>query len=227
MSDKQNLAEIARKKRYLHLVEKLHSGKALTKQEIKELEDFEAEPLDATVVKTIEEVARVMNVSYRTVQRWKKDGMPVGEDGYYDLEEIKAWHDEKEGITPASEGKFYWEERIRKCKAELLELELKKVTGELLPKDEVESGRAARILAVKRAFLALPTRMAPKLAMKESREIEVLLSEAIGEIIDEFAGVRKFEDDDVSNIERRPSDLESGGTIGVASPGEDRGQPMG
>ena len=34
---KQNLADIARKKRYLHLIEKLHSGTPLTKVEIKEL----------------------------------------------------------------------------------------------------------------------------------------------------------------------------------------------
>ena len=37
--EKQNLAELARKKRYLHLIEKLHSGIPLTKSEIKELEE--------------------------------------------------------------------------------------------------------------------------------------------------------------------------------------------
>jgi hypothetical protein len=86
---KQNLAEIARKKRYLHLIEKLHSGTALSKQEIKELEDFEAEPLGDAIVKTIEEVAKIMEVNWRTVYRWKRDGMPVTKAGFYDLEEIK------------------------------------------------------------------------------------------------------------------------------------------
>jgi hypothetical protein len=70
--------------------------------------------------------------------------------------------------------------------------------------------------------------MAPKLAMKESREIEVLLSEAIGEIIDEFAGVRKLDEEltNVSNVEKRPADLGSGRTISLASSGEDHGQSM-
>ena len=87
MSDeKQNLAEIARKKRYLHLIEKMHGGKALSKQEIKELEELEVEMVGQGVVKTMEEVAKIMDVSYRTVQRWKKDGMPVTKDGYYDLD---------------------------------------------------------------------------------------------------------------------------------------------
>lgn len=219
----QNLAEIARKKRYLHLIEKLHGGKPLSKQEIKELEDFEAEPLDATVVKTIEEVAKIMDVSWRTVYRWKRDGMPVTKDGYYDLEEIKKWYEEKTGNTDESttEGKPYWDEKIRKYKATLLELEIKRVTSELLPREEVEKGRIARIIAVKRSFLALPTRLAPVLAMKEPREIESILYEAIGEIIDEFAGVK----DD--NEEDRQTDMASSGESGMEEAGENNSQPVG
>lgn len=188
----KNLADIARKKRYLHLIEKLHGGTPLSKQEIKELEDFEAEPLGDTIVKTIDEVAKIMEVNWRTVYRWKRDGMPVTKDGNYNLEEIKEWYDKRTGRTNDEEieGKIYWETKLRKYKATLLELELKRVTEELLPRDEVEKGRIARIIAVKRSFLALPTRLAPILAMKEPREIETLLYEAISEIIDEFAGVR-------------------------------------
>ena len=218
----QNLAEIARKKRYLHLIEKLHSGTPLSNQEIKELEVFEAEPLGDAVVKTIEEVAKIMEVNWRTVYRWKREGMPVTKDGYYDLEEIKRWHDGRSGTTDEeTEGKFYWETKLRKYKASLLELELKRVTGELLPRDEVEKGRIARIIAVKRAFLALPTRLAPVLAMKEPREIEVELYEAIGEIIDEFAGVRH------DHKKTRQKDLEAGGKAGVEAAGKNNSQPVG
>lgn len=218
----QNLAEIARKKRYLHLIEKLHGGTALSKQEIKELEDFEAEPLGDTAVKTIEEVAKIMEVNWRTVYRWKRDGMPVTKDGYYDLEEIKKWYDGKTGNTDGEiEGKIYWETKLRKYKASLLELELKRVTGELLPRDEVEEGRIARIIAIKRAFLALPTRLAPVLAMKEPREIEVELYEAISEIIDEFAGVRN------DHKKTRQKDLDGGGETGVEASGKDNSKPMG
>ena len=84
---KQNLAEIARKKRHLYLIEKMQSRKPLTAQEIAELEQFEAEPLGPAIVKTMEEVAKVMDVAYRTVQRWKKDGMPTTKEGLYDLDE--------------------------------------------------------------------------------------------------------------------------------------------
>jgi len=218
----QNLAEIARKKRYLHLIEKLHSGTALSKQEIKELEDFEAEPLGDAIVKTIEEVAKIMEVNWRTVYRWKRDGMPVTKAGFYDLDEIKKWYDGRTGNADEEiEGKIYWETKLRKYKATLLELELKRVTGELLPRDEVEKGRIARIIAVKRAFLALPTRLAPVLAMKEPREIEVELYEAISEIIDEFAGVRH------DHKKTRQKDLDAGGKTVVETSGKDNSKPVG
>lgn len=173
---KQNLADIARKKRYLYLVEKLHTGNPLSKQEISELEEFEAEPLEPTIVKTIEEVAKVMEVSYRTVQRWKRDGMPTTKDGLYDLEAIKTWHDERVGETgDAEESKTFWDISILKKKASLLDLKIKKEEGELILKEEVEKDMIQKIIAIKRAFLALPTRLAPVLAMKEPREIEAVL----------------------------------------------------
>ncbi len=203
---KQNLADIARKKRYLHLIEKLHSGTPLTKPEIRELEEFEKEPEDHAVVKTAEAVAQVMDVSERTIYRWRNEGMPVTKDGYYDLEKIRMWFEERErsGVT---EGKAFWEEKIRKYRASLLELDLKKAIGELISSEEVERGRIARIIAVKRTFLSLPTRIAPVLSMKEPREIESILYEAIAEVIDEFAGEK--------NVKEGQDNLDDSGTAGV------------
>jgi len=200
---KQNLAELARKKRYLHLIEKMHSGKPLSNTEIRELEIFEKEPQSDTVVKTADEVAEVMDVSERTIYRWRNEGMPVTADGFYDLEKIRLWVEEREKAENES-GKIFWEAKIRKYKATLLEIDLKKAQNELVSREEVERDEVARIVAVKRSFLALPTRMAPILAMKEPREIEALLYEAIGEIIDEFAGVKN---DDIGSGQ---NDLETG-----------------
>ncbi|HAH21644.1 MAG: hypothetical protein A2Y00_05425 [Omnitrophica WOR_2 bacterium GWF2_43_52] len=215
---KQNLAEIARKKRHLYLIEKMQSRKPLTAQEIAELEQFEAEPLGPAVVKTMEEVAKVMDVAYRTVQRWKKDGMPTTKEGFYDLDEIKVWHEQRN--LDQAEDRAYWNTKILKHKATLLEMEVKKATSELMPREEVERGRIARIIAVKRSFLALPTRMAPVLAMKEPREIEAELYQAIIEIIEEFA-----RDDD--SDDPRQENLDAAGEAGVETAGEDNSQPVG
>ncbi|MDD5585147.1 MAG: helix-turn-helix domain-containing protein, partial [Candidatus Omnitrophica bacterium] len=211
---------IARKKRYLHLIEKLHSGTPLTKPEIKELEEFEKEPQESPIVKSAEEVAQFMDVSERTVYRWRNEGMPVTKDGYYDLERIRVWFEEREK-TGDGEGKAYWEEKIRKYRATLLELELKKATAELISSEEVDHGRIARVIAVKRSLLALPTRLAPALSMQEPREIEVILYEAISEIIDEFAGTIN------ENIETGQGNLDTSGAAGVEASSEDNGQPVG
>ena len=190
--EKQNLAEIARKKRHLYLIQKLNTGN-LTKPEIKELEEFEKGEEKRVIVKSLDELREVMNVSERTLFRWKKEGMPVTKEGFYDLEEISEWYKTKVGLIPAdeSEGKFYWQELILKCKARLLEIEVAKAQGELMPRKEVEQGWAMRVSAVRAEFTALPDRVAPILAMKEPREIKKLLLDAIIEITDEFAGVKK------------------------------------
>jgi phage terminase Nu1 subunit (DNA packaging protein) len=191
---KKSLAEIAKKQRYLYLVENLQKGKTLTKQEIAELEKFEAEPLPSMVVKTYQEVAKVLEVSIKTVQRWKKEGMPVTKDGYYDLEQVKEWQIKRieESKKFDKESKAYWDQKLLRGKVEKIEFEIKQMRGELVPKEDVEQERVARIMAVKRAFLALPTALAPTLAMREPREIQTTLYEVIGEIIDDFAGVRKI-----------------------------------
>lgn len=218
---KQSIAELADKRRYLYLVEKMQRG-ALTRSEIAELRRYEAGPLPDTIVKTAEEVAKVMEVTYRTVQRWKREGMPVAKEGFYDLEEIKAWHLSRTETGKRAKGKDFWDEKISKFKAGLLELELLQTSGMLLPKEEVERDRINRIMAVKRTFLALPTRMVPILAMKEPREIEALLSEAIGEIIDEFAGAKQDEQNKILDKETGPAGLDKGREAGMEASGEDR-----
>jgi len=224
--NKQSIAELADKRRYLYLVEKMQRG-ALTRAEIAELRRYEAGPLPDTIVKTAEEVAKVMEVTYRTVQRWKREGMPVTKEGFYDLEEIKAWHLSTLAKGKRAKGKDFWDEKISKFKAGLLELELLETSGMLLPKEEVERDRNDRIMAVKRTFLALPTRMAPILAMKEPREIEALLSEAVGEIIDEFAGAKENEQKEILDKASGPAGLDKGREAGVETSGEDKRQPLG
>lgn len=224
--NKQSIAELADKRRYLYLVEKMQRG-ALTRAEIVELRRYEAGPLPDTIVKTAEEVAKVMEVTYRTVQRWKREGMPVTKEGFYDLEEIKAWHLSTLAKGKRAKGKDFWDEKISKFKAGLLELELLETSGMLLPKEEVEQDRINRIMTVKRTFLALPTRMAPILAMKEPREIEGLLYEAVCEIIDEFAGARQDEQNKLLGKEAGPAGLDERRETGLETPGEDKCKSLG
>lgn len=192
----QNLkiVEMAKKRRHIHLLEKLQRGKSntpsLTKGEIKELEKLAADPNSPGIVDSQEKVAKIFKVSVRTVARWAKDGMPVTSQGMYDLLEIRAWRTVKNQRAHSKvkeNNQDLWDARYREYKAKLAEIALKKATGELIPRELIESELIHVSLTVKHAFLGLPKQVAPQLAGLEPRPIEVILSKRIKEIVNEFA----------------------------------------
>lgn len=188
--DKQpDILTMARKKRHIHLLEKIQKGKSLSSRELRELEKFEGTPLPPGVVKTQEEVAKAFHVSTRTVQYWIRDGIPRTKKGFYNLIEIQAWRKVKKQQRKSKKiiGKEEWDAKYRKYKAQLAEVELKKAYGQVVSRKEVEKGQVARILVVKRALLSLPKVIAPVIGGMEPREIQVYLTAKIKEIIDEFA----------------------------------------
>ncbi|MFA5324335.1 MAG: hypothetical protein WC373_16790 [Smithella sp.] len=191
------ILEMAKKRRHIFLLEKLARGKSgsptLSKGELQELAKFEATPGSPAIVDSQEKVAKAFNVSDRTVRHWVKDGMPLANNGQYDLTEIQAWrfvkkHPEKKDGKGSSEK---WEARFREMKAKLAELEYQKKLGALIPREDVEKQSVQRIIAVKRAFLGLPRAMAPQLVGLEAREVEGVLAKRINEIINDFAQGKK------------------------------------
>ena len=62
--------------------------------------------------------------------------------------------------------------------------------------------------------------MAPKLAMREPREIESELYEVISAIVDDFSGVKDA-------IENGKGNIEPAGTAGVDEAASDNGEPVG
>lgn len=191
---KIDLVSMAKKKRHVHLVEKL-AKRSLTPREIKELEKFEKNPLPPGVVETQGDVSRAFGKTKRTVENWKTDGMPVRDDGMYDLVKIAEWYfrrlferkfankkDEKESL----------EIDLKRIKVAEADLKLKERRGELIPHEEVKQQRIERIMAVKRVMFAVPRQVAAVLAvMSDPREIEAYMTEKMRDICNTFAGVKK------------------------------------
>jgi phage terminase Nu1 subunit (DNA packaging protein) len=187
-----NLIEMAKKRRHLHLVEKLAKGKSFTptlsKSEIRELSSYELPPGSPAVVDTQEKIAKAFGIATRTVERWTREGMPVTPQGTYDLLEIRAWR-----ILRHQKGKkdkkntIDWDERYREYKAKMAEITLKKTIGELIPKDIIEKELIQISIGVKRALLALPRQVAPQLVGLEARQIDALLTNRIKEAIQAIA----------------------------------------
>jgi len=191
----QNLVDMAKKRRHLHLVEKLAHGKphtpALSPREISELAKFEGDPQSPGVVDSREKVSKIFGVAARTVERWVKDGMPIMRDGKYDLLEIRAWRefkDQKKG--KAKKKGVNWEERYRKFKALLQQIAYQEKIGSLIPRELVEKELVAISLGVKTSLLNLPKNMAPQLEGLTVRQINDLMTRRIKEILGDFSDGR-------------------------------------
>ena len=184
-----DVLELARKKRHIHLLEKVQSGRALTAHELKELSEFEHSPAPpAGCVKTTKEIAKAFKISHRSAQRWAEEGMPKTSDGFYDLTEIYAWRLAKLEQKNEDESKVVrWEDYFRQYKALLAELEYKRKLSEVVSREEVEQDWIERILTVKKAFLSLPKRLAPQVVGVDIRTAEAVIDKRIREIISGFA----------------------------------------
>lgn len=195
-STRPNVIEIAHKKRHIHLLEELQTNKSLPQSKIRELQKYEGGPIMPGIVTTQQDVSKAFGVSVRTVERWIRDDMPVMSDGKYKLLDIDNWRllrQKKKEVRGHSDEKELWDIKLKENKAKMAELALKKATGELLPKGDIEKILDQMISTFKRQILSLPRIMAPQLQGLEPREIEALLSARLREIIGAFAqGKRLF-----------------------------------
>ena len=212
--NKQNpkIIEMAKKRRHIHLLEKLQRGKSasptLNKSELKELEQFENDPNSPGIVDTLEKIAKIFGVSVRTVTYWKKDGMPVTSKGKYNLEDIHNWRKFKKQQKKISEKKTIpWDVRFREFKARTAELNFKRAIGELIPRDIVEKEIIQVSLGIKRLLLALPQQVAPQLVGLDSRQICNLLTARITEAIKDIAEGKKLVKK-IKNVKATLNDLD-------------------
>lgn len=200
---KFKVIEMAKKRRHIHLIEKLQRGKSstpsLSKTEIKELEQMEQDPDSPGTVDSQEKVAKIFGVDVRTVARWVKNGAPVTPQGKYDLIEIRAWRALKnkkhKGDGEKKSKLETYDAEFRKYKAKLAEIDYKKAIGALIPRDTVERELVQISAAVKNKMLALPNQISAALVGLEARQINVRLTARIREIIQEFSEGKIFSDD--------------------------------
>jgi hypothetical protein len=191
---KQNLIELAKKKRHIALVEKLTRG-TLSSKELKELEEFEKENrkdtdeiIDGTV--DLPTMSVYLEKSPRMVRRYIKQGMPVirdskGEIFRFKVAEVFKWYYGMQGLN--DDGKEYWDNEYRKNKAKLSEIELKQKKGELILLTEHEGALREMLRGIKAGFLWLPRYLAPKLYQQEPKAISEILDHELRNIINQFS----------------------------------------
>ena len=170
----------------------MQKGKALSPSELQELAKYEnGDDVSPSIVETQKYVARAFAVSARTVRYWIEDGMPVEEDGRFDLVRIQSWKffkNEKKGNKDNGSGeKTNWEAKEIEFKAKLKEIAYKEKMGQLIDRSIAEEALSEIIITAKRQFLSLPKQIAPQLVGLDAQKIDEILDERLKEIIGGFA----------------------------------------
>jgi len=140
----------------------------------------------------IEAIAKLLKLSERRVQQLAKDNIiPKAERGKYDL--VSSVHGYVDFLKAKAGGDFTAEEvlknknKLLKAKAEIAEIEKKKATGELKPKEEVKRTWLELVHKIKQKLLSIPNKVAPVVVtVKNTSEIKLILQDKLYEALYEI-----------------------------------------
>jgi len=178
-----------RKESYDLLVAKVKSGVSLTPTELSSMARLEAEFADSGMdspdgFASVKEVADYTGYSTRTVHAAVQSGeLKRLSDNSFDFIDVSEWMDKKgRKLMPPRSGKEgdelacgydprNEEARYRFFRAEREEILVKKLRGELLPRDEVERQNVRRVHEFKTSLLLLSRRIDYRIAAACGMEI--------------------------------------------------------
>jgi len=169
---------------------------------------------------TREVALRELGVTYQTLWRYQKEGCPhvpmAGNQTFYDMDKVRAWM-----VANGYSGKVGRPEKgspeaeLDETKRKLLEARLKKeealaakhnhqlavAQGKVFAKDEIIEGQLKRIATVKAGLLALPGKLAQRLAHREALDIQRELHEEVLALLDSFSKGTLTTDKDTTDKE--------------------------
>ncbi len=150
------------------------------------------------------ELARMFQVTTRTVQRWNERGLPrqgEGRAAKYPLERCIVWVRERdrEEVLEAARPKDLEEARLRKAiaDAELAEYEVAERRGETLTVEHFEDLMGSATRRMDAQLRTLPRRVAPELVgLTTVKAFRAALEDAVAQVRAELYEARDVEDAD-------------------------------
>lgn len=143
---------------------------------------------------SVEQVAKLLNLTPRRVQQLVKDGMPQEARGQYDALKCMMWYirylQDKVTAREAEDGPSLSSERLRgeRAKSDLLEMERDEKRGRLQDSAAVVKVYATRVMSARTRMLAIPTKVAPMLlGAKDTTTIEATIKSEIHAALRELA----------------------------------------
>jgi phage terminase Nu1 subunit (DNA packaging protein) len=142
---------------------------------------------------TAEGIAELLNITPRWVRQLAKEGViPRPERGKYDVAGavkgyVKYLQARAEGRGVEGQDVHAERARLVRARAHRAEMEAATMERSLLPFDEVVRAWQQLVAAFRAKCLALPSKLAPRLAMSESRQIQAELTAAVREALEELS----------------------------------------
>ena len=176
-------SDAARIKAYHNYLEKIKSGKTLSKSELEAFKALEEaiESIQATPTKckTVIEVAALTGFSTRKIY-WHitRGNLEQNADGSFDMDKLDAWaakykkNTSVSGKTTTREKKESIDLEWKKLRTEREQIMVDQMKGNLLPRDEIMQAIKEVVLQAKRGFMIIP-RSAPSVLYGQT-EVEMM-----------------------------------------------------
>lgn len=186
----------AKKKNIAGLIAKLNKGKTLTRAELQQIEEFEAEQnrKETTFDISTTEAAAFFGVTMKTIAAWTKAGMPKVSYATYNLKACFDWWQKEintgneeydETLTKAR--RDYW-----KAKAEREQMACEKEKGNLIDRDEIITEWCKRVGEVKTGMLSLDKALPVLCEMKPAEEIRKIIKDYTIQLLQAYSRSGKF-----------------------------------
>lgn len=186
----------AKKKNISSLIQKLNKGKTLTKSELQQIEEFEAEQnrKETTFDVDTTTAATFFGVTSKTIAAWTKAGLPKVAFGTYNLKACFDWwgkeintgnEEHDESLTDSR--RRYW-----KGRAEDIEMDVAMKKGNLISQKEVEDLWSLRAGEIKIALLAADKHLPIICEMKPAEEIKKIVKAYTYQILSAYTRPGKF-----------------------------------
>jgi predicted DNA-binding protein YlxM (UPF0122 family) len=167
-----------------NLIKKVQAGGILTDRQMEAIDEYTEDvslSSKGTFAKNQSELADVLGVNRKTIQRWKKDPTfpKTRPDGRYHIREIVDWKE----AHGASAGDLHSKESVQVksliLQNEKLEIQVGILKGEYTPNVDIDQQVSEMVHQAKRELLSLPSSLAPQVVGQSIAEAEKIMKSSI------------------------------------------------
>lgn len=170
-----------------NIYKKVASGKtpSAREQAILDANTINKSPSTPSYAKNQVELADIIGVARKTIQRWRKDPTfpKPRSDNRYSVKEVVAWKEEHGSTAGDLVSKESAQVKSIMLQNEKLEIQVGILKGEYTPNVDIDQQVSEMVQQAKRELLALPASLAPQVIGQTIAEAEKIIKQSIVEAL--------------------------------------------